>query len=181
MIPALSFEQKEAIVKVLLKMTTEGYQNPNEQYKQAYSLKAVMWLREEFIGLEDTFKLASRVMAIYAQACIDGKDSSIESYLLNQWTRELSLRDLVDRTQHTLRYEYVPPESSFPPLLDWMIEQRLQLNDGPDWYLDDFRKLAMPLAAGLLRDNERRKVMLRFTDLCIDKFGAKKMREFMEI
>ena len=114
-------------------MTTEGYQNPNEQYKQAYSLKALMWLREEFIGLEDTFKLASRVMAVFAQAYVDGKDSSIESYLLCQWTRELSLRDLADRAHHTLRYEYVPPEMAFPPLLDWMVEQRLQVNDEADW------------------------------------------------
>ena len=141
-----------------------------------------MWLREEFIGLEDTFKLASRVMSVYAQACVDGKDSSIESYLMNQWTRELSLRDLADRTQHTLRHGYVPPERSFPHLLGWVMEQRLSEDHGPvEWQLDDFRKLATPLAIGLLKDTADRAIMLRFTDLCIDKFGAKKLREFMEI
>jgi len=32
-------------------MTTNGYKNPAEQFKQAYSLKALLWVKEEFIGL----------------------------------------------------------------------------------------------------------------------------------
>jgi hypothetical protein len=37
-----------------------------------------MWLKDELIGNEDTFKLTSFVMNIYAKACFEGKDSSIE-------------------------------------------------------------------------------------------------------
>jgi hypothetical protein len=65
-------------VQELLKLTVTTYVNPQEQYKQAYSLKALMWLRESFIGLEDAFKLTSKVMATYAQVVAAGKDASIE-------------------------------------------------------------------------------------------------------
>jgi len=37
-----------------------------------------MWLKEEFIGLEETFKLTNPIMDAFAQAVIDGRDSSIE-------------------------------------------------------------------------------------------------------
>jgi hypothetical protein len=47
-------------------MTTQGYQDSNEQYKQAYSRKALMWLKDEFIGLEETFKLTNDIMDVFA-------------------------------------------------------------------------------------------------------------------
>ena len=56
-------------------------------------MKALMWLKDELIG----FKLTSFVMSLYSKACFEGKDSSIEQYLLNFWTKDLSLRDIVDR------------------------------------------------------------------------------------
>ena len=74
----ITFEQKEQIINLLLMLTTSGYKNPQEQCKQAYSLKALMWLKEEFIGLEETFKLTNPIMDAFAQAVIDGRDSSIE-------------------------------------------------------------------------------------------------------
>jgi hypothetical protein len=37
-----------------------------------------MWLKDELIGNEDTFKLTSSIMNLYAKACFEGKDSSIE-------------------------------------------------------------------------------------------------------
>lgn len=37
-----------------------------------------MWLKDELIGNEDTFKLTSAVMNLYAKASFEGKDSSIE-------------------------------------------------------------------------------------------------------
>ena len=74
----LKYDQKELIVKELMQLATIGYSNPQEQYKQAYSLKALMWLKDELIGNEDTFKLTSFVINIYAKACFEGKDSSIE-------------------------------------------------------------------------------------------------------
>ena len=94
---SLSFDRKEKIVNKLLCLTTIGYKNPSEQYKQAYSLKALMWLKEEFIGLEECFKLTHLVLDIFARAMIDGRDSSIEQYLLNFWVKDLTLRDIVDR------------------------------------------------------------------------------------
>lgn len=57
-----------------------------------------MWLKEELIGLEECFKLTDKIMNSYIQAIEGGRDSSIEQYLLNFWTKDLSLRDLVDRT-----------------------------------------------------------------------------------
>jgi hypothetical protein len=74
----VTFEQKERIVNLLLQLTTKGYKNPQEQYKQAYSLKALMWLKDEFIGLEETFKLTVSVMDAFSRAILDSKDSSIE-------------------------------------------------------------------------------------------------------
>jgi hypothetical protein len=74
---SLPFEKKHNIISKLLEITTIGYQNPAEQYKQAYSLKALMWLKEEFIGLEECFKLTHLVLDIFANAMIDGRDSSI--------------------------------------------------------------------------------------------------------
>ena len=71
-------DQKKQIMLLLLQMTTQGYQNSKEQYKQAYSLKALMWLKDEFIGLEETFKLTNDIMDVFAQAILNGKDSSIE-------------------------------------------------------------------------------------------------------
>lgn len=64
-----------------------------------------MWLKDEFIGLEETFKLTNDIMDVFAQAILDGKDSSIEQYLLNFWIKDLSLRDLIDRIQVTCRFE----------------------------------------------------------------------------
>ena len=36
-------------------------------------------------------------MSIYAQSEIDIADSTVEMYLLNFWTKDLSTRDLADR------------------------------------------------------------------------------------
>ena len=36
-------------------------------------------------------------MSIFAKAEIDEHDSTVEQYLLNFWTKDLSIRDLADR------------------------------------------------------------------------------------
>ena len=36
-------------------------------------------------------------MNSYARTEMEGKDTSVELHLLNNWTKDLSLRDLVDR------------------------------------------------------------------------------------
>ena len=54
-------------------------------------------MKEETLGVEDCFKLTQRVMVVYSTSEMDGNDSTVELYLLNFWTKELSFRDLCDR------------------------------------------------------------------------------------
>lgn len=56
-----------------------------------------MWMKEETMGLEDTFKLTSRVMGVYLFQILQDNDASVELYLLNFWVKDLSIRDLADR------------------------------------------------------------------------------------
>lgn len=56
-----------------------------------------MWMKEETMGLEDTFKLTAPIMQTYLQQIVNEIDTSVELYLLNFWVRELSIRDLCDR------------------------------------------------------------------------------------
>lgn len=71
-------------------------------------MKALLWLRESFIGLEEAFKVTGKVMACYATVVAADRDASIEQYVLNQWTRDLSLRDICDRINATLKFESLP-------------------------------------------------------------------------
>ena len=69
----LDFETKEQIFNKLLSIVAESQRTGNaeqQQYRQAYALKALMWMKEETMGLEDTFKLTSKVMSVYAQQLI---------------------------------------------------------------------------------------------------------------
>ena len=56
-----------------------------------------MWLKEEVMGLEDCFNYSLQVLSGYAKTELEGRDSSVELYLLNHWVKDLSLRDLIDR------------------------------------------------------------------------------------
>ena len=49
------------------------------------------------MGLEDCFKFTDHVMLTYARTELEGRDTSVELYLLNQWIKDLSLRDLIDK------------------------------------------------------------------------------------
>jgi hypothetical protein len=57
-------------------------------------------MREELLGLEETFRLAKLPLLAYAKTEDEGKDNSVELYLLNHWVKELSLRDLIDRVSN---------------------------------------------------------------------------------
>jgi hypothetical protein len=174
-IPALKYEHRESLCKTLLNFITIGSATPADQYKQAYSLKALMWLREEAIGLEDAFKMSPGVMAAYAVAVVEGRDSSIEGYLLTNWTAGLSLRDLSDRAATTVQ-EIGP--SHLPPLLQWLL---IKFEAAEDWRLDDVRKMALVLASGAVSRNEDcRELVMKFLDTAVDKFGAAKLKKFME-
>ena len=94
----MEFTTKEQIFNKLLSIVSEGYKsNQQQQYKQAYALKALMWMKEETLGVEDCFRLTQQVMNVYARSEIDEADSTVELYLLNFWTKDLSIRDLSDR------------------------------------------------------------------------------------
>ena len=54
-------------------------------------------MREEIYGVEDSFKFTTHCMSVYAQAELDGRDHSVEIYLLNYWVKDFSIRDLIDR------------------------------------------------------------------------------------
>jgi hypothetical protein len=56
-----------------------------------------MWMKEETMGLEDTFKLTSPILSVYLMQVNREIDASVELYLLNFWVRELTIRDLCDR------------------------------------------------------------------------------------
>lgn len=86
------------IFNKLLSVIFGSSRNPQEQqYRQAYALKALLWMREEIFGLEDSFRIACKPMRVFALAQTDRRDNSVELYLLNQWVREFTLRDLIDR------------------------------------------------------------------------------------
>lgn len=80
-----------------------------------------MWLKDEFIGLEETFKLTVSVMDAFARAILDSKDSSIEQYLLNFWTKDLSLRDTVDRIHIHCRFSGESQKEEFLILFKWVL------------------------------------------------------------
>lgn len=162
-IPPLIYSQKEEIVTVLIQITTHGYRNPQEQYKQAYSLKALMWLKEEFIGLQETFQLTHKIMNAYAVARYNNRDFSIEEYLLNFWTKDLSLRDSVDRVYYTCRMTMIEKESVFCHLFQWMVDKKIfateslkqgdasSRSENVNWNLEDFRKLASLIASTMVK------------------------------
>jgi hypothetical protein len=75
-------------------------------------------MKEEIMGLEDCFKFADQVMVSYAKTENEGRDSSVELYLLNHWTKELSLRDLIDRVSQATSAN---PDNYFLVLLGWLM------------------------------------------------------------
>lgn len=143
-----------------------------------------MWLKEEFIGLEECFKLTHQVMDAFAQAMIDTRDSSIEQYLLNFWTKDLSLRDLIDRIQATTRLASQLQTEIFNILFSWIVNSKI-LQDQIAWNMEDFRKVAASIAQNVI-DSRRlqldaQEMTAKFIDHAVNKFGAKKVRDFMEI
>ena len=160
---------------LLLHLTTQGFKSPTEQYKQAYSLKALMWLKEEFIGMEDTFKLTSSIMDTFAGAVIEGRDSSIEQYLLMNWTKNLSLRDIMDRISISTRFSPGNSADTFNSLFNWVLKNKLE----GQWTLEDFRKVALFLAQDTLTSGQS--VSVKFLEEAVSRFSPKRVRDFMEI
>jgi len=59
-------------------------------------------MKEETMGLDDTFKLTHKVMSVYLQQIYKEIDASVELYLLNFWVKDLSIRDIADRITLTV-------------------------------------------------------------------------------
>ena len=59
-----------------MSIVSESYNksNPQTQYKQAYALKALMWMKEETLGIEDCFRLTQKIMFVYANADAEDLD-----------------------------------------------------------------------------------------------------------
>ena len=172
----LDFDFKEIVFEKLLSIVSEGHKtHPNQQYKQAYALKALMWMKEETLGVEDCFKLTQEVMHIYAKSESEGKDSTVEMYLLNFWTKDLSTRDLSDRislcslnsdsTDKARNTGYSVSMLSnassiqlkiFNCLLKWFSEKKLFTEDEEegvnheDWTISDLRKIVLFLTFSVL-------------------------------
>jgi hypothetical protein len=130
-------------------------------------------MREEVLGLEDSFKLAVQVMTAFARTELEhgSRDSSVELYLLNHWVRDFSLRDLIDRVSTA----GVEDEKMFLLLLRWLMTNRLT-GTNEKWAIEDFRKLAL-----LLAKNLRAEEVIDFFSQAVELFGKTKVRDFMEI
>jgi len=129
-------------------------------------------MREEIYGSEDSFKFASNCMSAFAQANIDNRDSSVETYLLNYWVKDFTLRDLIDRVS----YSCLSDERYFLHLFTWLMTNKISSNSEEKWVVEDFRKLALSLAK-----NKKLDIVLEFFTLAVEKFGKIKVRDFMEI
>lgn len=102
-------------------------------------------MREEVFGLEDSFKFSTHVMSAFAVTELEGRDSSVELYLLNHWIRDFNLRDLIDR----LSSASVSDERMFPVLFRWFMSYKLNGNSEEQWAIEDFRKVALFLSKNL--------------------------------
>jgi hypothetical protein len=102
-------------------------------------------MREEIYGVEDSFKFTSHCMSVYAQAMVDERDNSVETYLLNYWVKDFTLRDLIDRVTAASLMD----ERYFSPLFSWLMNSRLSGNSEESWAIEDFRKIVLMLAKNL--------------------------------
>mmetsp|Transcript_22838 Transcript_22838/g.22090 ORF Transcript_22838/g.22090 Transcript_22838/m.22090 type:complete len:165 (-) Transcript_22838:1806-2300(-) len=122
------------------------------------------------MGLEDCFKLCPLILKCYGKYANSEEDNSVELYLLNNWSKELSLRDLIDRVGLAVK-----ETSTFQYLFKWLMNERLQAAS-EEWSIEDFRKVSVHLAKNIqcieVKD---------FFCQAVEVQGEQKVREFMEI
>jgi hypothetical protein len=53
------------------------------------------------------------VMSVYSKSEIESHDSTVELFLLNFWTKELSVRDICDRISHCVLSLAQPARSHY--------------------------------------------------------------------
>lgn len=85
-------------------------------------------------------------MIAYATTELDGRDSSVELYLLNNWVKQLRLRDLIDRVSNACSLK----ENVFRFIFGWLMMHSLNGNEEDKWQIEDFRKLSLLLAKNLI-------------------------------
>jgi len=83
------------------------------------------------------------VILAYANAEMQGRDSSVELYLLNNWVKQLRLRDLIGRCAEANQVN----KEAFITIFSWLMMHSLNGNNEEQWQMEDFRKLAIPLAS----------------------------------
>ena len=200
---SLDFETKEQIFNKLISIVAESQRSGNaeqQQFRQAYALKALMWMKEETMGLEDTFKLSSKVMSVYVSQVCQENDASVEVYLLNFWVKDLSIRDLADRIQVTVN-NFKGQESrtshrshrpstclsesqleAFRIMFTWFDEQWLT-PQADTWRLSDLRKIALFICESVSNQKNKQTGDLckKFIQLCVERETQEKVLEFMEI
>ena len=99
-------------------------------------------MKEEIFGLEDCFRFASNIMHSYSKTEFEGKDNSVELYLLNHWVKDLSLRDLIDRVAFTCTNF---DNKYFLCLFKWILFNNLSHSSEEKWVMEDLRKIAVLL------------------------------------
>lgn len=134
-------------------------------------MKALLWLSDNIFGKEANFKFASTVLAVYAKAELDERDSSVELFILNHWVKEFTLRDLIDRVADACTQQ---DDKLFPFLMKWLNANKL--SGDSQWQIEDLRKVALLLAKNLKTD-----VVGDFFVQAVEKIGKNKVRDFMEI
>lgn len=112
--------------------------------------------------------------------------------MLNFWTKNLSLRDTIDRIQTTARFASELKDETFNVLFTWIFNLKISPHnhDGnqlavTDWTLEDFRKVASLLAHAVIRQGGSNASAIdaiwKFIELAVQRFSPKKVRDFMEI
>jgi hypothetical protein len=118
--PAADMQTKQAVFAKLLSMIVLPSHTQDQKVQQAYSLKALMWMKQQIFGIEETFRTTDQVMLKYGLAKLSERESSVELYLLNFWTTDLSMRDLCDRINTASNTQEVT-QKLFTHLFDWLM------------------------------------------------------------
>ena len=95
-------------------------------------------MKEEIFGIEDCFKFSTYVMHTFTKTELEGRDNSVELYLLNHWVKDLTIRDLIDRISTISAQD----EKCFLSIFKWFMLQSL-MGTEVKWQIDDFRKVAL--------------------------------------
>lgn len=143
------------------------------------------------------------MMNVYSTSETEGHDSTVELYLLNFWTKELSVRDICDRISFCVLNLALPGRSnysnftakqateidskqidSFDCLLAWFLKDRLfaEKKQPETWEISDLRKIVFQLCQATVdQKSVWHQVPKDFVMKTAQMHGHSKLREFFEI